>query len=50
MFDIIALGKILIDFTPAGESAQGNACFERNPGGAPANVLLLVTPINHKLD
>ena len=38
-FDICSLGELLIDFTPAGIGPQGNPCFERNPGGAPANVL-----------
>ncbi|MCM3632108.1 carbohydrate kinase family protein [Paenibacillus camelliae] len=37
--DVIALGELLIDFTPAGVSQQGQQLFERNPGGAPANVL-----------
>ncbi|SDI16749.1 fructokinase [Planococcus glaciei] len=39
MYDVVALGELLIDFTPAGKSANGNALFESNPGGAPANVL-----------
>ncbi|MGB3993819.1 MAG: carbohydrate kinase, partial [Limnochordia bacterium] len=39
MYDVVALGEILIDFTPAGLSEQGNPLFEANPGGAPANVL-----------
>jgi fructokinase len=39
MFDISAVGELLIDFTPAGVSEAGNTIFERNPGGAPANVL-----------
>jgi fructokinase len=39
MFDIIALGELLIDFTPYGISDGGNPVFERNPGGAPANLL-----------
>ncbi len=39
MFDIVALGELLIDFTPAGNSPAGNMLFERNPGGAPANLL-----------
>jgi len=43
MIDVVALGELLIDFTPAGASAAGNALFERNPGGAPANVLAAVT-------
>ncbi|AOY74494.1 carbohydrate kinase family protein [Clostridium formicaceticum] len=39
MFDVVALGELLIDFTPYGTSANGYPLFERNPGGAPANVL-----------
>lgn len=39
MFDITAVGELLIDFTPAGSNEAGNALFARNPGGAPANVL-----------
>lgn len=39
MFDVVALGEILIDFTPCGKSAAGQRIFEQNPGGAPANVL-----------
>ncbi|UQZ32807.1 glycoside hydrolase [Paenibacillus sp. PK3_47] len=38
MLDVIAIGEVLIDFTPAGRSAAGNGLFECNPGGAPANV------------
>jgi fructokinase len=43
MFDVTALGELLIDFTPAGISEQGNILFERNPGGAPANVLACIS-------
>lgn len=39
MAEVVALGEALIDFTPAGYSQTGNPLFERNPGGAPANVL-----------
>ncbi|MGB4760093.1 MAG: PfkB family carbohydrate kinase [Bacillota bacterium] len=39
MYDVLALGELLIDFTPAGYSVDGNQLFEANPGGAPANVL-----------
>ena len=39
MYDVCALGEILIDFTPCGISANGQRVFEQNPGGAPANVL-----------
>lgn len=42
MHDITALGELLIDFTPQGISPAGNVLFERNPGGAPANVLAAV--------
>jgi len=39
MYDVVALGELLIDFTPAGISANNCFLFEQNPGGAPANVL-----------
>ena len=38
-YDIAALGELLIDFTDSGVSSGGMRLFERNPGGAPANVL-----------
>ncbi|HKL84785.1 MAG TPA: carbohydrate kinase [Treponemataceae bacterium] len=40
--DVIALGEILIDFTSAGISSAGQALYERNAGGAPANVAAAV--------
>ena len=39
MFDTVALGELLIDFTPRGVGEQGSPVFEANPGGAPCNVL-----------
>ena len=36
--ELVCLGELLIDFTPAGTSPGGMALYERNPGGAPANV------------
>ena len=36
--ELVALGEVLIDFTQAGFSANGQVLFERNAGGAPANV------------
>jgi fructokinase len=39
LYDVLALGELLIDFTPMGKSEQGNPVFECNPGGAPTNVL-----------
>lgn len=38
--DIVALGELLIDFTQDGVSPQGMNVYERNPGGAPANLLV----------
>ncbi len=43
MYDVVALGELLIDFTANGTSEQGNGLFEANPGGAPCNVLSMLT-------
>lgn len=37
-FDVTTIGELLIDFTEAGFSPSGMLMFERNPGGAVANV------------
>ena len=42
VFDVTALGELLIDFTENGLSGQGNTLFEANPGGAPCNVLAML--------
>ena len=47
-FDVIALGELLIDMTDNGVSGQGNTLFEANPGGAPCNVLAMLTKLGHK--
>lgn len=47
-FDVTALGELLIDFTQNGTSGQGNPLFEANPGGAPCNVLAMLTRLGHK--
>ncbi len=47
-YDVIALGELLIDFTENGVSGQGNPLFEANPGGAPCNVLAMLTKLGHK--
>jgi len=41
MFDVVAIGELLIDFTPEGKNDAGMHMFSRNPGGAPANVLAM---------
>lgn len=38
IYDIVALGEILIDFTSEGVNEEGQLVFAQNPGGAPANV------------
>ena len=46
--DVVALGELLIDFTNNGISEQGNTLFEANPGGAPCNVLAMLSKLGHK--
>ena len=46
-YDICALGELLIDFTQAGISPKGNPLMEANPGGAPCNVLALLSKLGH---
>ena len=48
MFSVTALGEVLIDFTDHGVSANGMKLFERNPGGAPANVLVALQKLGHQ--
>ena len=47
-FDVTALGELLIDFTENGLSGQGNYLLEANPGGAPCNVLAMLTKLGKK--
>lgn len=47
-YDVTALGELLIDFTDNGMSEQGNTMFEANPGGAPCNVLAMLSKLGHK--
>lgn len=39
MYDVIALGELLIDFAPKSVDAAGYPTLAANPGGAPANFL-----------
>lgn len=48
MFDVVALGELLIDFTSSGVSPDGMRLFEQNPGGAPANVLCALSNLGLK--
>ncbi|MCC8082363.1 MAG: carbohydrate kinase [Lachnospiraceae bacterium] len=47
-FDVVALGELLIDFTENGVSTQGNPLLEANPGGAPCNVLAMLSRLGKK--
>lgn len=47
-FDVVALGELLIDFTEHGTSEQGNPLWEANPGGAPCNVLAMLSKLGRK--
>lgn len=40
IYDVTAFGEILIDFTAQGYSGEGQMLYARNPGGAPANVVV----------
>ena len=46
-YEVVALGELLIDLTQNGKSAQGNPILEANPGGAPCNVLALLSKLGH---
>ena len=46
--DVVALGELLVDFTENGVSEQGNPLLEANPGGAPCNVLAMLSRLGHK--
>lgn len=48
MYDIIALGELLIDFTEAGLSSAGMNLFERNAGGAVCNMLCAAAKLGAK--
>lgn len=47
-YDVVALGELLIDFIEYGKSNQDNPLFEANPGGAPCNVLAMLSKLGHK--
>ena len=48
LFDAVALGELLIDFTENGTSPQGNPVMEANPGGAVCNVLSMLGNLGKK--
>lgn len=48
--DAVALGELLVDFTEAGISANGMRLFEQNAGGAPANMLTVLSHFGFKTE
>lgn len=48
LYDVTAIGELLIDFTMNGQSDQGNDLFEACPGGAPCNVLAILNKLGRK--
>lgn len=48
LYDVTAMGEMLIDFTMHGQSPQGNHLFEACPGGAPCNVLAMLNKLGRK--
>ena len=43
MYDVVALGEILIDFAPYGRNESNYPILSANPGGAPGNFLAALT-------
>lgn len=48
MYDVVALGELLIDFIQNSCSGNGNPMFEANPGGAPCNVLAMLARLGYQ--
>ena len=48
VYDVTAIGELLIDFTENGVSSQGNPLLEANPGGAPCNMLAMLNNLGKK--
>ena len=49
MYDVVALGELLIDFTTQSLDADGYPTMIAHPGGAPANFLATVARFGEKL-
>lgn len=49
LYDVVVVGELLVDFTPHGISEGNHPCFERNPGGGPANLACAVAKLGGKV-
>lgn len=45
MYDVIAIGELLIDFATQSADAEGYPTMKANPGGAPGNFLAALSPV-----
>lgn len=48
MYDIVALGELLVDFIQEGVNSDGHPVFSANPGGAPCNMLAMASKLGKK--
>lgn len=48
MYDVIALGELLIDFAAKETDADGYPTMKANPGGAPGNFLAALNKIRNE--
>ena len=48
MYDVISLRELLVDFIQCGINQNNNPIFKLNPGGAPSNVLAMLSKLGHK--
>ena len=46
--DVAALGELLVDLTQSGTDERGSALCAANPGGAPANVLVMLRRLGRR--
>ena len=48
MYDVVALGELLIDFTTQATDPDGYPTMAAHPGGAPANFLAAIAKFGGK--
>ena len=48
MYDVVALGELLIDFVHQGNNDVGYPLMQGNPGGAPGNFLSTLSKFGAK--
>ena len=49
MYDVVALGELLIDFTTQATDADGYPTMAAHPGGAPANFLAAIAKFGRRI-